>query len=1137
MKKILFFIFLSIFSSTAAQLDREHWFAPMYDGQSNGDGHQYLHLSTNEIIPFYVDVYSNSIVVYQVTLSKGNPAIIPIDRNQIIEDDALQLFTVSTKGLLVKAEKPCFANLRFGAINHAEIITSKGTAGLGTKFYTAVAPNLPYSVNLGFSASFIATEDNTTVTVGNFKKPLIFTNYNGDSSKITFSLNKGEPYIIDGRTAEGDLQKNTAEYQTNLDGFIGAEVISNKPISMTNGNFNGQYATDNKDVGSDILMDQSVPVDKLGKEFIMVKGYGILGNNMEGAVIVASEGNTAVYLNDNVQPSAILANPGDHYLVTEHHYIDRTNNHYNLHIKTDKNVYVYQLLGGVESESFATGGMNYIPPLNCYLPQRIDEISNINKIKNSDSQNFYITKLNIITEKGAEIKVNGVVPDPIYGPFDISANRNLQTWVTYSIPEVRGNITIESNKAVTAGIASGNNAVGYGGYFAGFSSIPLITKIAGECLPSVTLGVTEGFQRYLWLLKVGEKYIPAPGVNNKFTYIPSQAGIYAVQVQQGSCSEVQTPDYKFYNCTKYTNIKYDICSTIDVSPQFALSSQNINNQTIKLDQPPTNGTVTISGGILKYIANPGAFGIETFKYNFCGIGSIPDCESVQATIKLNQIISFSATLEECSFTGTATYDLSLANITADSAVKKKYYLSEDGARNERISEQITNFTSFTSADTKIWVRLSNSFGCISFAPIILKSKAPAKVQPELYTKIHCDDEVDGKIDGIYQVNLESITRVIVENPSQHTISYHRTINDAKNNGPKILGTFGFSPGEKIAVRVVPLNGCPPVTKEITLKTGMPIPLNSPDIITICDDDFDGRKTVNLEDYLRIFTSEASGAKYYLTFGDAQNDRNAIGQNVEIDQHNTFYIRFASTSSCSAIATLEVKIKTPVKSELKTNFEICKEKTKILDAGSGFDKYTWSTGETTQTVEVSVGEYWVDLTTNGCTYRHRVSVKEVDLPIIKSVIIANGTATVEVAGGNSPYFYSINGSKYQSSPVFTNLSSGEYTISVISNDQCSPVQKEISILRILNVITPNGDGKNDILDYSKLQGKELPSLYLFDRFGNTVFTGNTTNQFRWDGKVASRVLPTGSYWYVLQWQEPGSATITKMTGWILLKNRP
>lgn len=68
------------------------------------------------------------------------------------------------------------------------------------------------------------------------------------------------------------------------------------------------------------------------------------------------------------------------------------------------------------------------------------------------------------------------------------------------------------------------------------------------------------------------------------------------------------------------------------------------------------------------------------------------------------------------------------------------------------------------------------------------------------------------------------------------------------------------------------------------------------------------------------------------------------------------------TGCIGYDTLEVLISEQLRPKIISNigdFEICDGDTIILDAGEGYYKYTWSTGETRRQIEVTKsGEYWV-----------------------------------------------------------------------------------------------------------------------------------------------------------------------------------
>ncbi|MBB5332797.1 T9SS type B sorting domain-containing protein [Chryseobacterium koreense] len=981
MKKLLLLLFSLFYFFSNAQLDREHWFAPMVDRVGNSSQNQSIYMSTSETTPFKVDVYFNNAVIASYMISKNNPGrhiISNTQRSQIITTSQASLFKPVAMGYYLNGDKPFFASLRFSVNNHGEIQTSKGTAGKGTEFRAVMAPITVSNSILNFMTSVMATEDNTSVTVTGFQPNVVFSD-NVPRTQITFTLNKGQSYIIDG----------FGSYSQNFQGFVGAKIIASKPVVIANGNFNGQYAG-NYSSSSDILMDQGVPVDRLGTDFILMKGNGNVYNNMEKAMVVAHEDGTQVFVNGNPIAVANL-NAGQFYLTDNTAYIQQGGTHYNMYVRTSKNAYVYQLLAGDGGSSeVATGGFNYIPPLSCYLPKKIDEIGKIDEnyfVSNGNPGGLLNvpTKLNVITEKGAiiDIKRNGVSL-PITasnGPYNVSGNNN---WVTYSFPGISGNVAIFSSRAVTAGISAGNDAVGYGGYFAGFSFIPAIIKTDGNCLPGVTLSVTEGFSSYLWLIKNPDgTYSPAPGINNTFNYSPTQAGIYAVKIQEGSCPEIQTADFKFYNCTTYTDYEYDICDTTTINPAFALSTQALIPASVKIETPPTKGTATVNTttGVITYVANVNATGTDTFKYSFKGNGSIPDTETAQATIHLNQIEHYDQVLNACSATGTAVFNLTSAAVTPDTSATKAYFT--DAALTNPIPT--AQWANYTSAPGFVYVKLTNAFGCATSAKIELKITAPPVVTPTLYTKIHCDEDIDGIIDGVYKVDLSTITPVIVQNATAFTVLYYTSLAFANAGGTNnITGVHSFSAtNNSVWIRVVSPSVCGPVVMQVTLNIGPKVSITNPVNEGVCDVGLDNTENINLNNYITGFTPDTSvTVKFFASLADAQNNSAVISAAQTITGNTTFYYRFSKAGFCDEIGVLNISFKSGTPSPmLPPTVTVCQGGTTVLNIGPGYTGILWSTGATTQTITAGVGTYTVTFTNSeGCTHQQTVTVTESPKPV-------------------------------------------------------------------------------------------------------------------------------------------------------------
>nr|WP_315025791.1 T9SS type B sorting domain-containing protein [uncultured Chryseobacterium sp.] len=1132
MKKTLSFLFIFyIFTSTFAQLDREHWFAPMVDRSGAPNPYQKLYLSTNRTIPFPVNIYNNNVLIGTVNISKGNPQKFDVLRDYIITTQQTDLFTPTTKGLYLKAEFPFYANLRFSVFNHAEIITSKGIPSTGKTFYTASAPITVSNDILNFMTSILATEDNTTVTITGYKPTVQFSNgaTGATTPTMTFNLSKGQSYIIDG----------IGNITGNFDGFIGSKITSNKPVNVTNGNFNGQYAG-NFPSSSDILMDQAVPVNRLGNEFALVKGNGSIGANMEGAVVIATEDNTQIYVNNELLPVSTI-NAGNYFVIPDTKYSLQGGGHYNLYIKTSKNAYVYQILAGDSNtgNETATGGFNFIPSLNCYLPKQINELGFINENFVHSNANIggilnIPTKLNLITERGATVTVNGIIPPATSGPYNMTGTNN---WVTYGIPNVTGTITVVSDKAITAGITAGSDAVGYGGFFAGFPTQPVILASGGSCAPGLVLTVDPIiYDTYQWY----RNGIPvATATGSSFT--PTQSGYYTCSVTMGSCAPLVTEQYKVLNCTKLTTTSYNTCTTQIITPTFSSSTQTPVPATVTITTPPTLGTAAINPatGVITYtVTNPGTIGNDTFTYTFCGNDpDFPDCETVTVTINIQALTVTSTTLEACDINGQGTFNLTAANVTTNSPVTITYYPTLADAQVENPTALITNTNAYTAPNgTIIYAVVKNTIGCKSIAQITLTLFTKAIIVDN-YNGTFCDDNLDGTVTVI----LSNITGIVLNNPTYFTnVRYYANLSDANAGNTNTLpNNWSYTATTTIYIRVDSPDGCASVIKPLQFSIGAKIPLlKSTASESVCDDDLDGVKSVNLAQFIPQFTLDPNVTfTFHGSLSDAQNNSNPINATLNLSVTQTLYIRFEKNGVCPIVGSVTITIKVPKKSDLLKDQAICPKATTTLDAGPGFERYLWSTGATTPSItNVPVGSYWVELTSNGCVYKQYVNVTELTPPIITSIEIDGTNVKIGVSGGTPPYQYSLDGVVWQSSNVFNNVPRGGHTVFVRDSKSCEEIKKPFAIINLINTITPNGDGYNEGIDYSALMANDNLVFRIFDRYGAEVFRGTHENRYTWDGRIGGRFVPTATYWYFITWTEYGSSVSIKYSSWLLVKHR-
>lgn len=99
----------------------------------------------------------------------------------------------------------------------------------------------------------------------------------------------------------------------------------------------------------------------------------------------------------------------------------------------------------------------------------------------------------------------------------------------------------------------------------------------------------------------------------------------------------------------------------------------------------------------------------------------------------------------------------------------------------------------------------------------------------------------------------------------------------------------------------------------------------------------------------------------------------------------------------------------------------------------------------------------------------------------------------------------------------------------SNNNTSSAVKDILDITFPNVITPNGDGKNDTFKVLGLNAFSESSMSIYNRWNNEVWHSvNGAYQNEWNGNQLSE----GTYFYVIKLKDKTGATVV-FKGWVLL----
>ncbi|MBL7881893.1 MAG: gliding motility-associated C-terminal domain-containing protein [Chryseobacterium gambrini] len=265
------------------------------------------------------------------------------------------------------------------------------------------------------------------------------------------------------------------------------------------------------------------------------------------------------------------------------------------------------------------------------------------------------------------------------------------------------------------------------------------------------------------------------------------------------------------------------------------------------------------------------------------------------------------------------------------------------------------------------------------------------------------------------------------------------------------------------------------------------------------------------------------------------------QTVSPTQTTTYSVYAIGTQGCKSLqpASVTVEVVPAIKSTLSGGM-ICQGDVINLDAGAGPNySYLWSNGATSQTISVGTpGTYSVTITNGVCSKVFTTQVIQAVIPEVINVNYnENGTMIITASNpSNGALEYSVdNGLTWQNSNTFTNVPRNTViAIRVrVKNTSCVGFLEYFTFV-MQNVITPNGDNINDIIDFRIVNKNKDFKASIFDRYGKEVYRESSLQPY-WDGYFQGKRLNTSSYWYQVSFEDPASKKPVVKTGWILLKN--
>ena len=329
MKKKIFLLFacLCVLANLNAQ-DTEFWFSASDVAKSHSDSPVFFVFSNPSKVkdanvritchggaPAGSAAFEQNFVVsargfYKLDFTDWPPTPLA----SLVETPAALAGTVSNYGIHITSDVKILVYYMINANTQRDIYSLKGAPALGTYFITPFMKQegnyfeqRPHAIyNMGSDEiEIVATQPNTTVTVDLKKRCMLGTNAHLETGVHTFNFtHAGQTLTLREDTVGATNTVDAIALTKNTGTLAGTVIRSDKPIAVTQTEdcfsaVRGPLASGS----TDVVGDQLVPVDMVGKRYVVIRGYSTVGERVD---FVATQPNTTITVHYN---GGTLASP------------------------------------------------------------------------------------------------------------------------------------------------------------------------------------------------------------------------------------------------------------------------------------------------------------------------------------------------------------------------------------------------------------------------------------------------------------------------------------------------------------------------------------------------------------------------------------------------------------------------------------------------------------------------------------------------------------------------------------------------------------------------------------------------------------------------------------------------------------